>query len=231
LKEEFISLTKDINKNKEIYIEEAKNGFTELLKNKFSNLSIIADKALNMKKINFIINYANNLDNLNINELESFVNNDDNYIFILDIINAAIQAKSKKIAAILGVYAGKIISKQIKIEHKDLIILEALKSSNDYDLNNFEILYEKRYIIEGESIRESKHNKQNYKNDNFENSEMNHSSLISLDNQNSFLISVNKLKKLQILSTDKNTKIKKGYKIGILADYFHEVINYDYKIE
>ncbi len=75
-------------------------------------------------------------------DVEKYLQNSTNITFIAEIIAASLHSQSVRCSAILGTYAGGIISRQGRIEYKDRIVVSALKAMYDDDLSNFIKLYE-----------------------------------------------------------------------------------------
>ena len=75
-------------------------------------------------------------------DVEKYLQNPTNVTFIAEIIAASLHSQSVRCSAILGSYAGGIISRQDRIENKDRIVISALKIMYDDDLSNFIKLYE-----------------------------------------------------------------------------------------
>lgn len=96
----------------------------------------------------FIKNYAQKvneeliLDERTIERLEKYMSNPKNTEFVAEIIDSAINSKSSLCSAILGFYAGLLLSKIIEISYKDMIIVNALRHMNDLDVKYFIKLYE-----------------------------------------------------------------------------------------
>jgi len=75
-------------------------------------------------------------------DMKEDLQNPTNITFIAEIIAASLHSQSVCCSAILGSYAGGIISRQSRIEYKDRIVVSALKIMYDDDLSNFIKLYE-----------------------------------------------------------------------------------------
>jgi len=76
-----------------------------------------------------------------IEDLEIFFGNAGNIKFIAEIIEASLHSQSVQCSAILGSYAGGILSKKRQIGYNDRIVVSALKIMYDDDLHNFITLY------------------------------------------------------------------------------------------
>ncbi|AQY22806.1 hypothetical protein [Riemerella anatipestifer] len=91
----------------------------------------------------FVINYSKQInDGYEIDEKEtkkliSFFSNKRNVTYISEIIDNAINAKSLKSTALLGVIAGKFIKEKDIITYQHLSIIDSLKAMTDFDLENF----------------------------------------------------------------------------------------------
>ena len=76
-----------------------------------------------------------------IERLKLYLKNEKNFNFLTEIIENAINAKSVYGSVLLGYYAGQILSNEHKITFKDIIILDGLKSLNDFELSCFARIY------------------------------------------------------------------------------------------
>lgn len=103
-------------------------------------------KRLRLKS--FITNYATQLENdyeideEEILKLQSFFKDIKNVDYISEIIDNAMNSKSIKATAILGILAGKIIKEKGEINYNEFSIIETLKAITDVDINNFIFLFE-----------------------------------------------------------------------------------------
>lgn len=95
-----------------------------------------------LKKYSVTINKGENLDEQSIIKIQKYMENDRNLEFMVEIIDSAINAKSTKCASLLGFYAGCMLKKIKNIEYKDMIVINALKEMNDYDIEYFCKLYD-----------------------------------------------------------------------------------------
>ncbi len=99
--------------------------------------------AKKIKFKSFLKSYASNINESmdicenDFDKLRKYVSDQRNLEFIADIIDNAINSKSTLCSAILGYYAGSILSKSKVVENKDFIIINALKIMSDYDVDNF----------------------------------------------------------------------------------------------
>jgi len=76
-----------------------------------------------------------------IQKLKDYLKNERNLVFVSETIDNAIHAQSAVCSAILGGYAGQILAKTKEITYKDLIVINALRMLNDFDLEQFLFLY------------------------------------------------------------------------------------------
>ena len=104
-----------------------------------------ANKKIRFKK--FLKAYAKSLNTESFSNKESierlklYLKNEKNFNFLTEIIENAINAKSVYGSILLGYYAGQILSNEHKITFKDIIILDGLKSLNDFELSCFARIY------------------------------------------------------------------------------------------
>ena len=114
----------------------------------FKSLISIYNLKKRMTFKSFVINYSKQInsqyeiDKNETNKLLSFFENKKNVIYISDIIDNAINAKSLKSTALLGVIAGNFIKEKDKITYDCLSVIDSLKVMTDFDLENFVELYE-----------------------------------------------------------------------------------------
>ena len=73
--------------------------------------------------------------------LYSYLEKRKNFNFINDTIESSINAKSIYGSMILGYFAGRVFSQTLNITLKELIMLDALKELNDYELSFFTKIY------------------------------------------------------------------------------------------
>lgn len=96
---------------------------------------------------NFLKLYARSLDEGGINtpektkRLYSYLDKRKNFNFINDTIESAINSKSIYGSMILGYFAGRVLAQTVNITIKELIILDAIKELNDYELSYFTKTY------------------------------------------------------------------------------------------
>jgi len=96
----------------------------------------------------FVVNYAKQLfDNYEIDEketlkLQNYFKDKKNINYISDIIDNAINSKSLKATAILGVIAGQLIREKRELNYDDLSVIDTLRIMTDFDIENFIVLYE-----------------------------------------------------------------------------------------
>lgn len=96
----------------------------------------------------FVINYAKNLyGNYTINDeetlkLQNYLKDKKNLSYISEIIDNAVNSKSLKASALLGAIAGNVIKEKKELTFDNFSIIDTLRILNDYDIENFIILYE-----------------------------------------------------------------------------------------
>lgn len=96
----------------------------------------------------FAINYAKNLyGTYTINEeetlkLQNYLKDQKNLTYISEIIDNAVNAKSLKASALLGAIAGNVIKDKKELTFDNFSIIDTLRVLNDYDIENFIMLYE-----------------------------------------------------------------------------------------
>lgn len=94
----------------------------------------------------FLKSYAQSLnsskfDSLDTNRLLKYLEKEKNFNFIYEIIDGAINSKSKFCSSLLGSYAGNILKETPNIGFKEILVLEALREINDYELSLFTKVY------------------------------------------------------------------------------------------
>lgn len=148
--------TEIINQQKDFY-----KAFLKLITDAAGMTSIIefgGSIISTWKKTNFLsfletitieIDY-NNLDEEEINKLKNYIKQPKNLNYIMQTIDSAINGRSIKCAALLGIYTGRILRNKRTLKYIDYIIINALKNMIDEDLMNFKILYEKLFNDEYE---------------------------------------------------------------------------------
>ena len=101
----------------------------------------------------FIMNYSEQLENGYIMDeeetgrLENFFQNKHNLQYVVEVIDSAVNAKSFKGAALLGVIAGKVIKAKGEITFDQVSLAETLRVMTDFDIENFVTLYEYLPVI------------------------------------------------------------------------------------
>lgn len=171
----------------------------------------------------FAIEYAKKvnenefIDGIAKRKFEVYMTKEVNKEFFGEIIDSAINSNSYKCSAILGYYAGKFLNELITVEYKDMIIVNALRCMNDYDLKFFYDLYQ--YII----------------NDNLCEDMIGELRIFLLKKEDELKLGFNtliigqKLKSLQIISSDEN-EIMPGCNaifVGVItevSDYLFNII-------
>lgn len=171
----------------------------------------------------FASNYAKKINqNVYVNEkerknIEKYMEKDENRELLGNIIDSALNSNCNKCSAILGYYAGKILNELINIEYKDMIIVNALRSMNDYDLKYFYKLYQ---YIKDENLCEKSPSGTN---------------IFFLKKEDEFKLKFNvliigqKLKSIQVINSDEN-EVMSGCNaifIGVIteiSDYLFSII-------
>jgi hypothetical protein len=78
---------------------------------------------------------------LNSKELNEHFSDPENLNHMSQIIDASLYSHSLNCSAILGYYAGGLLSNKNLLEYRDTIVVNALRIMNDRDLKNFFTLY------------------------------------------------------------------------------------------
>lgn len=95
----------------------------------------------------FLKSYANGLNaenfdnNISLERLKKYLKDEKNFNFLTEVIENAINSKSVYGSILLGYYAGQILSNEQIITFKDILIIEALKSLNDFEFSCFARIY------------------------------------------------------------------------------------------
>ena len=111
----------------------------------FSNIYSLRKK---MAFKSFLKNYSNQVSsNSKISpddtaKLTKFLSKDKNLSLVSEVIENAINSRSIKCTAILGVIAGKIMQTKNDVTYNLLCLIDTLKIMTDFDLENFIALYE-----------------------------------------------------------------------------------------
>ena len=74
-------------------------------------------------------------------KLDDYLCKENNISFIYNTIRKSLTANSLKCTELLGVIVGKLLRNQIEMTQENIIIINALHSLTDYDLNNFYKIY------------------------------------------------------------------------------------------
>ena len=88
------------------------------------------------------VNESIDLSNNDFTRMTEYMGNVKNVEFVAEIIDSALNSRATTCSAILGYYAGTILSETKDIEYNDLIVINALKIMVDEDLDNFLVLYD-----------------------------------------------------------------------------------------
>ena len=94
-----------------------------------------------LKSYSQSLNTENFESEISIERLKAYLKNEKNFNFLTETIESAINSKSVYGSILLGFYAGQILSNEQAITFKDTIIIEALKSLNDYEFSCFARIY------------------------------------------------------------------------------------------
>lgn len=86
-------------------------------------------------------------------KLDDYLCKENNISFIYNTIRKSLTANSLKCTELLGVIVGKLLRKQIEMTQENIIIINALHSLTDYDLNNFYKIYKIIFQTEKNRIR------------------------------------------------------------------------------
>ncbi|WP_062398889.1 hypothetical protein [Methanogenium cariaci] len=154
-------------------------------------------------------------------KMYGYLENPKNCILISEIIDSAINSKSLRCSAILGYYAGKILSEQKPVEYKDHLVINGLRVMFDEDLEIFCGVYE-YYLKYPDNY---KHNDCSFARisdmmDNFDNPSF---------TQSDAEISFEKLKGVQLVGYDMGGTNSVGNAWGSFlfnkySDYFYEIV-------
>ena len=101
-------------------------------KRKFKNILKFYAESLKNCKFNIIDNA---------DRLKNYLKNEKNFNFLNEVIDNAINSKSIYGANLLGYFAGQILSKEMNISYKELIIIDGIKELNDIELSCFVRIY------------------------------------------------------------------------------------------
>ena len=86
-------------------------------------------------------------------KLDDYLCKENNISFIYNTIRKSLTANSLKCTELLGVIVGKLLREQIEMTQENIIIINALHSITDYDLNNFYKIYKIIFQTEKNRIR------------------------------------------------------------------------------
>ena len=86
-------------------------------------------------------------------KLDDYLCKENNISFIYNTIRKSLTANSLKCTELLGVIVGKLLREQIEMTQENIIIINALHSLTDYDLNNFYKIYKIIFQTEKNRIR------------------------------------------------------------------------------
>jgi hypothetical protein len=141
--------------------------------------------------------------------------------FIAESIDACFHSHSIICSAILGFFVGGLIKKKKEVEYSDLIIINALRSMFDNDLENFTLLY--KYIKENPDLpfhadNHTIHISQVLK-------KFNHCPVPSFEME----MTIEKMKKVQVIGYDSGGMFGSGDAWGVFifnknSDYLYDII-------
>ena len=106
-----------------------------------------------MKGISSQISIDNPLTPKDKEKLDDYLCKENNISFIYNTIRKSLTANSLKCTELLGVIVGKLLRNQIEMTQENIIIINALHSLTDYDLNNFYKIYKIIFQTEKNRIR------------------------------------------------------------------------------
>ena len=86
-------------------------------------------------------------------KLDDYLCKENNISFIYNTIRKSLTANSLKCTELLGVIVGKLLRNQIEMTQENIIIINALHSLTDYDLNNFYKIYKIIFQTEKNRLR------------------------------------------------------------------------------
>lgn len=86
-------------------------------------------------------------------KLDDYLCKENNISFIYNTIRKSLTANSLKCTELLGIIVGKLLREQIEMTQENIIIINALHSLTDYDLNNFYKIYKIIFQTEKNRIR------------------------------------------------------------------------------
>ena len=86
-------------------------------------------------------------------KLDDYLCKENNISFIYNTIRKSLTANSLKCTELLGIIVGKLLRNQIEMTQENIIIINALHSLTDYDLNNSYKIYKIIFQTEKNRIR------------------------------------------------------------------------------
>ena len=162
-----------------------------------------------LKGIATQINNDNPLSTENKQKLNDYLSKSRNVEFVYTTIRKSLTANSLKCTELLAIIVGEILRKQLTMTPENITIIDALHSMNNYDIENFYMIYT---TMLKENLKEIRLDK-----------------LYEILPKNSYQISIRKLVNLQILSQDTIT-IHQGFRFGgDEPDPLNTIINDDEK--
>ncbi len=135
-----------------------------------------------LKGLNSKINNKNIIDYKSKQKLDNYLSKNQNIEFVYTTIRKSLTANSLNCTELLAIIVGEILQKQIEMTPENITIIDALHSMNNYDLDNFYIIYKLISEIDNRNLRLDK--------------------LYSRVDKSTVQISVNKLINLQLFIQD-----------------------------
>jgi len=91
-----------------------------------------------------------------VNRLKTYLKKESNFNFLNDVIENAINAKSIYGSILLGYFAGRILSKEINIGFKELILIEGMRELNDIELSCFARIFNSANLAQEVNMQDYK---------------------------------------------------------------------------
>ncbi len=135
-----------------------------------------------LKGLSSKINNQNIIDYETKQKLDNYLSKNQNIEFIYTTIRKSLTANSLNCTELLAIIVGEILQKQIEMTPENITIIDALHSMNNYDLDNFYMIYKSILETDNRNIRLD--------------------NLYSKVDKNAIQISINKLINLQLFIQD-----------------------------
>ena len=81
-----------------------------------------------------------------VKKLYDFIDSPDKADYVVSMLRSCLMSKSHIINTIMGIQLSKMIERKNNIIQEDLIMFDALTSFNDFDVTNYQIMYESTQI-------------------------------------------------------------------------------------